>query len=99
MSNVVVVEFSPTQLMANAKKAVLALAMFAGITVMAHCGKGCMPAQAPTDLEQSYTTEIVACAATAGYPGDYDRAADMRCRHEVDCRYGLGGVDCPDAGR
>lgn len=41
-------------------------------------------------VEHNYTTEIVACAAMAGYPGDYDREADLRCRATVDCKYKLG---------
>lgn len=53
---------------------------------------GCKPASDVTQ-EDKYTTEIIACAATAGFPGAYDHAADMRCRHTVDCKYGVG--PCP----
>ncbi len=83
-------EFSPAQFVRDAKRAAMAVLAFAAIVGVAHCGTGCKPAQAPNDLEQAYTTEIVACAATAGYPGAYDREADLRCRAEVDCRYKLG---------
>jgi hypothetical protein len=62
------------------------------------CGAGCKPVQdSLTDPAHNYTTEIVACAATAGYPGAYDRAADMRCRDGVNRRYNLAGS--ADGGR
>lgn len=84
------IQYSHEALVRDAKRALVALAMFIGVVSVAHCGSGCRPAQAPTDLERNYTTEIVACAATAGYPGVYDHAADMRCRAVVDCKYKLG---------
>ena len=83
-------EFSPEGFLRDMKRALYGLLAFAAIVGVAHCGSGCKPAQAPNDLEQAYTAEIVACAATAGYPGAYDRDADLRCRAEVDCRYKLG---------
>lgn len=93
MMSSVTFQFCPKQLARDTKRAFLALVAFAGIVMVSHCGSGCKPAQAPTDLEQAYTTEIIACAATAGYPGAYDERADMRCRAEVNCRYGLGPCD------
>ncbi len=83
------VEFSNEGLVRDAKKAFLAVLLFAGIVSVAHCGSGCLPANSPTVEEQSYTTAIIACAATAGYPGSYDRQADLRCRAEVDCDFGV----------
>ena len=79
--------------MQAAKATAAALLVLFGVTAVGHCGTGCLPSQGPTSAEQSYTTEIIACAATAGYPGAYDRASDMACRHKVDCKYGLGA--CP----
>ncbi len=84
-------EFSTDGLVRSAKRAAIGLVLFAGTCVsLAHCGLGCMPAQEPTQAERNYTTEIIACAATAGYPGAYDHESDMRCRAKVDCKYGLG---------
>lgn len=85
----VIVEFSPKQLVSHMKKAAAAVLVFAGLTMAAHCGTGCLPASSPS-VEDDYTTAIIACAATAGYPGAYDHAADMRCRADVDCKFGLG---------
>ena len=90
------VSFSSERLVRDCKRALAGLVMFAGLSMLAHCGSGCNAIQAPTTLEQSYTTEIVACAATAGYPGAYDEQADRRCRADVNCRYGLGA--CADGG-
>ena len=50
----------------------------------------CLPVRSPSDVEQSYTNAIVACAAWAGYPGAYDPVADAKCRAEVDCQYAVG---------
>ncbi len=56
--------------------------------------------QASSPEADAYATAIIACAATSGYPGDYDRDADMRCRNEVNCRFMLPScVGGPDAGR
>ncbi len=63
------------------------VAVLFGLAGVAHCGAGCMPVNSP---EYDYETEIIACAQTSGYPGAYDREADMRCRAAVDCRYGVG---------
>jgi len=76
--------------MQAAKATAAALLVLFGVTAVGHCGSGCLPAQGPTSAEQSYTTEIIACAATAGYPGNYSYESDMRCRDEVDRRYGFG---------
>lgn len=77
-------------LYAGAKACIVGLGIIFGLTAFANCNEGCKPAQDVTEAERNYTTEIIACAATAGYPGAYDHAADMRCRAGVDCRYGLG---------
>lgn len=84
------IQYSHDGLLRAARRAVAGLAVFIGACMVAHCGSGCMPAQGPHSMEQAYTAEIVACAATAGYPGAYDHEADMRCRRGVDCKYGLG---------
>ncbi len=84
-------EFSYDGLARCVRRAALGMALFVGVVVsVAHCGLGCMPANDPTQAERNYTTEIIACAATAGYPGAYDHESDMRCRAGVDCKYGLG---------
>lgn len=49
---------------------------------------GCKPVGSPSAADE-YTTRIIACAATAGYPGDYDEQADMRCRNGVNCEFHL----------
>lgn len=85
----VCVDFCPNRLVRDAKRAIIGLLMFTGVVALAHCGTGCKPVQVPTTTEQAYTAEIVACAATAGYPGAYDEDADKRCRAEVNKRYGL----------
>ncbi len=69
----------------GARDMLLAVVVFAGLCGVAHCGSGCMPANSP----DSYETAIIACAATAGYPGAYDHEADMRCRDEVNERFGV----------
>ena len=72
----------------------LCLAVFVGLCGVAHCSSGCQESQTPTESERNYTTRIIACAATAGYPGHYDEAADMRCRRQVDSEYLFtGGKD------
>lgn len=81
------IQFSTSALKRDLRKAVMGVALFAGIASVAH---GCKPAQEPTQLEQNYTNDIIACAATAGYPGAYDHASDMRCRDQVNCKYGVG---------
>lgn len=88
MSPSITFEFCPKQLWVDAKRAAIAVLVFASVVGVAHCGSGCMPAESPT--ETAYTNEIVACAATAGYPGAYDHEADMRCRAAVDCKYLVG---------
>jgi hypothetical protein len=72
------------------------LAVFIGLCGVAHCGTGCalFEGQGPKTTEQLYTTAIVACAATAGYPGAYDREADFRCRAKVDCEFKLPSSGC-----
>lgn len=75
------------------KTSLFALGVIFGMAGFAHCSSGCAEfgkPQDPTEAERNYTTEIIACAATAGYPGAYDHTADLRCRKGVDCRYGLG---------
>jgi len=48
----------------------------------------------------AYTTAIIACAATAGYPGAYDYDSDMRCRNGVNCQFKLPScIGGQDAGR
>ena len=88
--------YSHENMALTAKRALIGLSIFIGACMVAHCGTGCQPAQDPTALEQGYTAEIVACAATAGLPGPYDHDADMKCRAKVDCKYKLGA--CADAG-
>jgi hypothetical protein len=74
----------------------LALLVMLGLAGFANCTNGCAlfegktPTNPQEQLEHSYTTEVVACAAMAGYPGAYDRSADLACRAAVDCRYKLG---------
>lgn len=93
----VTVDFDHSRLIRDAKRALLGLALFVGAVGVAHCGTGCLPAQAPTVEEQGYTADIVACAYFAGYPGPYDHQADMECRDKVNCRYHVG--PCPDGGK
>jgi hypothetical protein len=88
----IAVEFSHENLVRDLKRAAIGLAMFCGITMLAHCGTGCLPAIQPT-VDQDYTSEIVSCAAMAGYPGQYDKAEDLKCRAAVDCKYKVG--PCP----
>jgi len=65
--------------------------VFVAIAGVAHCGTGCQDARdSLSDPAHNYATEIIACAATAGYPSVYDRDADMRCRGKVDAKYGVG---------
>lgn len=62
------------------------VALIFGIAGIAHCNDGCVPSQGPTDLERSYTAELVACSSNAS------TKADARaCRDDVNRRYGL----CP----
>ncbi len=86
----IVFHYCHADLVRVVRRAAVSLALFIGVCMVAHCGTGCKPVQSPSTLEQSYTAEIIACAATAGYPGVYDHQADMRCRAAVDCKYGLG---------
>ena len=53
---------------------------------------GCWPEARTAEeaLERAYVTDVIACAKTAGYPGAYDEASDLRCRAKVDCKYGGG---------
>ena len=97
----VVVEFCPTQLGRHTKKAAGALLLFAACVMVAHCGAGCQEAASSlNDPAHNYATEIIACAATAGYPGAYDSNADMRCRNGVNCKYELPScIVVVDAGR
>ncbi len=81
-------EFCHEKMVRDLRRAALGLAMFVGITMLAHCGTGCRPATAPSAADD-YETRIIACAATSGYPGAYDYAADMRCRNGVNCEFGL----------
>lgn len=74
----------------GARRMLLALGAVFGLATFAHCSNGCLPAKDPTVAEQNYTTDIVACAFFAGYPGPYDHAEDMACRAKVDCKYGIG---------
>lgn len=68
----------------------LCMAVFVGLCGMAHCGAGCAEFNGATATPaELYKTEIIACAQTSGYPGAYDHDADMRCRNEVNCRWGL----------
>lgn len=82
-----------------AKDMVIGLAVFVGVCALAHCNQGCDEAKAVVgDPAHDYATEIIACAATAGYPGAYDREADMRCRDDVNSRYELAGASAKDGG-
>ncbi len=84
------IEFSVDGLVRDARRACLGLLAFVAICMVAHCGSGCLPAQAPNTVEQNYTADIIACAYFAGSPGPYDAHADWACRQSVDCKYGLG---------
>ena len=84
----IAIQYSHDDLVRCLRRAALGLAMFVGITMLAHCGTGCQGVKSPTAADD-YTTRIIACAATAGYPGAYDHAADMRCRNGVNCEFGL----------
>jgi len=76
---------------ASIKTMVIAVGLLLGLSAFGHCNQGCKPAQdSLDDPAHNYATEIIACAATAGYPGAYDRDADMRCRGQVDAKYGVG---------
>ncbi len=86
----VVIEYSHENLVRDLRRAAMGLAMFMGITMLAHCGTGCLPASEPQTAREEYENAIIACAATAGYPGAYDHESDMLCRAGVDCRFGLG---------
>ncbi len=72
---------------AGARTMFVGLLVFSGLTAAAHCNTGCKPAVVPP-VEQ-YENAIIACAATAGFPGPYDHAADLACRNKVNCRFGL----------
>lgn len=76
------------------------LLMFAGLASLAHCNQGCQVAKdSMNDPAHNYATEIIACAATAGYPSVYDRDSDMRCRGKVDQKYGVGAYRDAGAGK
>jgi hypothetical protein len=83
----------------SAKLMAVSLGLLFGMASVAHCNQGCalLEPKNETTLEHNYTTDIIACAALAGYPGLYDHEADMRCRDEVNCKYGVG--PCPDLGK
>lgn len=67
------------------------MGVFGALSMAAHCGTGCTPVRdSLNDPAHNYATEIIACAATAGYPSVYDRDSDMRCRGKVDAKYGVG---------
>lgn len=84
---------------ASIKTMVIAVGLLLGLSAFGHCNQGCKPAQdSLDDPAHNYATEIIACAATAGYPGAYSYDSDMRCRDDVDRRYGVGRFR-PDAGK
>lgn len=74
------------------KVMLVSMGLLFGMAGVAHCNTGCAPpASTPAQvLERNYTTDIIACAATAGFPGAYDEASDLRCRAKVNCTYGVG---------
>lgn len=75
----------------TARDMLVCMAVFVGLSSLAHCSSGCQEAKdSLDDPAHNYATEIVACAATAGYPSVYDRDSDMRCRGKVDQKYGVG---------
>lgn len=86
----IAIEYSHDGLVKCMRRAAAGLAMFVGITLLAHCGTGCRPVNPPilSDADR-YQNAIIECAATAGWPGAYDHAADMKCRNEVNCAYQL----------
>lgn len=81
----VTIEFHPSQLLREAKRAGIAVLLFAAIVMAAHCGTGCKEAQyVPTAREMNYTVDQQACAASAK-----TKQESQDCRREVDRRYGL----------
>lgn len=77
-----------------AKTTLAGLALLLGMSTVGHCTAGCDSIDpikdTLSDPAHNYATEIIGCAATAGLPGAYDYAEDMRCRDRVDQRYGVG---------
>lgn len=65
---------------------VIGVAIVLAIASFANCESGCggLPGRTPTALEQAYTAEIVACAATSA-----SHEEDEKCRRNVNNRYGL----------
>lgn len=90
--NVPTVTLSFGHAIAAGRMMLLSMGLLFGMAAVAHCSTGCaLPAATPEQvLERNYTTDIIACAATAGFPGAYDEASDMRCRAKVNCQYGVG---------
>ena len=75
----------------TAQEMFLVVMFFVAVTSVAHCGVGCTPVKDSLgDPAHNYATEIIACAATAGYPSSYSYDSDMLCRDKVDRRYGVG---------
>ncbi len=75
-------------LLKSARDMFVCMMVFVALCGVAHCGTGCKGVSSPSAADD-YTTRIIACAATAGYPGAYDHAADLRCRNGVNCEFGL----------
>lgn len=65
-------------------KAVAAVAVFAGLVSVAHCGTGCKPAQSGAEVEAAYTAELVSCSVHAK-----TKAEASACRKAVNTKYGL----------
>ena len=91
------IHVKPMEMAKSCRDMLVAVAVFCGLVLVANCGSGCALFEGPhgpKTIEQLYTTAIVACAATAGYPGAYDRESDMRCRRKVDCDFELPSSGC-----
>jgi hypothetical protein len=80
----VIVEFSPKNLLAVAKRSFAGIAVFATIAALGSCAAGCQPAKSAADVEAEYTAKIMACSA-----GAQTLAQAKACRRAVNESYGL----------
>lgn len=90
--NVPAITLSSVHIVKSMKLMLVSIGLLFGMASVAHCSTGCAqdPVTPEQVLERNYTTDIIACAATAGFPGAYDEQSDMACRAKVNCKYGVG---------
>ncbi len=75
---------NPQALTKGLLKACAAVALFASLVTVAHCGSGCKPAQSGAEVEAAYTAELVSCSVHAK-----TKAEATACRKAVNTKYGL----------